>query len=160
MRKHVLACTAAMAICLAAPAALAQEAAAPQGADTAADDIIVTGSTRAERRFDVSYAINSVSQDEIQRIAPLNTADLAALDINDNVRFSDLTGTEGCDPVITGRDFVIATVAAPTKLPEAAAEPGAGAPTAAAAPAKGGGKTTAPAAKAPVKAAPKPAAKK
>ena len=87
-------------------------------------------------------------------------ADLAALDINDNVRFSDLTGTEGCDPVITGRDFVIATVAAPTKLPEAAAEPGAGAPTAAAAPAKGGGKTTAPAAKAPVKAAPKPAAKK
>lgn len=76
MKKHVLACTAAMAICLAAPAALAQEAAAPQGADTAADDIIVTGSTRAERRFDVSYAINSVSQEEIQRIAPLNTADL------------------------------------------------------------------------------------
>lgn len=87
-------------------------------------------------------------------------ADLAALDINDNVRFSDLSGTEGCDPVITGRDFVIATVAAPTKLAEAAAEPGAGAPTAAATPAKGGGKTTAPSAKAPVKAAPKPAAKK
>ncbi len=84
-------------------------------------------------------------------------ADLAPLDINDNVRFSDLSGTEGCDPVITGRDFVIATVAAPTKGAEAAAE---GAPAASAAPAKGGGKTTAPSAKAPVKAAPKPAAKK
>ena len=84
-------------------------------------------------------------------------ADLAPLDINDNVRFSDLAGTEGCDPVITGRDFVIATVAAPTKSAEAAAEPGA----AAAAPApKSGGKGASPAAKAPVKAAPKPAAKK
>ena len=84
-------------------------------------------------------------------------ADLAPLDINDNVRFSDLTGTEGCDPVITGRDFVIATVAAPTKSAEAVAEPGA----VGAAPApKGGGKGASPAAKAPVKAAPKPAAKK
>ncbi len=62
------------------------------------------------------------------------TADLGALDINDNVRFSDLVGTENVAPIITGRDFVIATVAAPTKGPEApAAEPGA----AAAAPAKG-----------------------
>ena len=61
------------------------------------------------------------------------TADLGALDINDNVRFSDLVGTENVAPVITGRDFVIATVAAPTKGPEApAAEAGA-----AAAPAKG-----------------------
>ena len=67
------------------------------------------------------------------------TADLGALDINDNVRFSDLAGTENVAPVITGRDFVIATVAAPTKGPEApAAEAGA-----VAAPAKGGTKAPA-----------------
>lgn len=77
-------------------------------------------------------------------------ADLAPLDINDNVRFSDLSGTEGCDPVITGRDFVIATVAAPTKSAEVV-DPNA---PAAAAPAKGGKGA------APAKAAPKPAAKK
>ena len=76
------------------------------------------------------------------------TADLGALDINDNVRWSDLTGTEAVAPVITGRDFVIATVAPPTKSAEPAADPNAPA-TAAAAPAKGG--TKAPA---------KPAAKK
>ena len=67
------------------------------------------------------------------------TAKLADLDINDNVRFSDLIGTENSAPVITGRDFVIATVAPPTKGPEVAAEPGA----AAAAPAKGGTKAPA-----------------
>ena len=84
-------------------------------------------------------------------------ADLALLDINDNVRFSDLTGTENVAPVIVGRDFVIATVAAPTKGIEVAADPNA--PAAAAAPARGTkapGKGAAPAAKAPAK----PAAKK
>lgn len=83
-------------------------------------------------------------------------ADLAALDINDNVRFSDLTGTEGVSPVITGRDFVIATVAPPTKGAEPVADPNA---PAAAAPARGTkapAKAAAPAAKAPAK----PAAKK
>ena len=71
------------------------------------------------------------------------SADLGALDINDNVRFSDLVGTENVAPVITGRDFVIATVAAPTKGPEApAAEAGA-----AAAPAKGSKAPAKPAAK-------------
>ena len=60
-------------------------------------------------------------------------AKLGALDINDNVRFSDLVGTENVVPVITGRDFVIATVAAPTKGLETPAAEG-GAP---AAPAKG-----------------------
>ncbi len=39
-------------------------------------DIVVTGSARAERRFDVAYAVNSLSQTDIQKIAPLNTADL------------------------------------------------------------------------------------
>lgn len=58
-------------------------------------------------------------------------ADLAGLDFNDNVRWHDLTGTDGTQPVITGRDFVVATVAPPTKMTEAAAE---AAPAAAAAP--------------------------
>ncbi len=83
-------------------------------------------------------------------------ADLAALDISDNVRFGDLTGTEGVSPVITGRDFVIATVAPPTKGAEPVVDPNA---PAAAAPARGTkapGKAAAPAAKAPAK----PAAKK
>ncbi len=60
-------------------------------------------------------------------------ADLGELDINDNVRFSDLKGTEGTKPTIADRDFVIATVAPPTKSAEAAAP----AAAAAAAPAKG-----------------------
>ena len=77
------------------------------------------------------------------------TADLSTLDINDNVRWSDLAGTRDVKPVITGRDFVIATVAAPSKLPEAPADPNAPA----AAPAKGA-KGAAP------KAPAKPAAKK
>ena len=76
------------------------------------------------------------------RVPEAFIAELSALDINDNVRFSDLQGTEGCDPVITGRDFVIATVAPPTKAPEAPAEPG-GAPAAAP---KGGTKAPAKAA--------------
>ncbi len=42
-------------------------------------------------------------------------ADLNTLDINDNVRFSDLKGTEGAKPTIADRDFVVATVAPPTK---------------------------------------------
>ncbi len=78
-------------------------------------------------------------------------ADLAALDINDNVRWSDLSGTADVKPIITGRDFVIATVAAPTKSAEPAADPNA---PAAAAPAKGAKGA------APAKAAAKPAAKK
>ena len=77
-------------------------------------------------------------------------ADLAALEINDNVRFSDLKGTEGAKPVIADRDFVIATVA-PSKAAEAALAEAAAA--AAAPPVKPGAKA---AAKAPAK----PAAKK
>jgi large subunit ribosomal protein L25 len=74
------------------------------------------------------------------------TANLADLDFNDNVRWHDLKGSEGTRPVITDRDFVVATVAPPTKAVEVAAEPGAaavalGAPVpaaATAAPAAGG----------------------
>ena len=77
-------------------------------------------------------------------------ADLSPLDINDNLRWSDLHAPEGVRPVIGDRDFVIATVVAPTKSAEPAAPEGA--PPAAAG--KGGG------AKPAAKQAPKPAAKK
>ena len=79
-------------------------------------------------------------------------ADLGGLDINDNIRWSDLKGTEGIRPVIADRDFVIATVAPPTKGAEPAAEAtaAAAAPAAVAkAPAKGA--APAAAAKAPAK---------
>jgi large subunit ribosomal protein L25 len=58
------------------------------------------------------------------------TADLAQLDFNDNVRWHDLRGTENSRAVID-RDFVVATVVAPTKVEEAAAATAVGAPTAA-----------------------------
>ncbi|MEZ0495537.1 TonB-dependent receptor [Sphingomonas sp. IW22] len=50
--------------------------AAQDPADGEANDIIVTGSTRAQRRFDASYAINTVSQEDFEKIAPVNFADL------------------------------------------------------------------------------------
>ena len=71
-------------------------------------------------------------------------ADLSALDINDNVRWSNLTGTDGVRPSIADRDFVIATIVPPIKSADAPAEGGAVA---------GGSK-------APAKPAAKPAAKK
>jgi large subunit ribosomal protein L25 len=77
-------------------------------------------------------------------------ADLAELEINDNVRFSNLLGVGDARPTITDRDFVIATVAPPTISAEALAEDAAAAAAAAAAPAKGKGGA---------KAAPAPAAK-
>jgi len=80
-------------------------------------------------------------------------ADLRTLNINDNVRWSDLTGTEGAKPVIADRDFVVCTVAAPSKMTEAAAET---AVTAAAAPIPAAAPTKA----APAKAAPGKGGKK
>lgn len=85
-------------------------------------------------------------------------ADLGGLEIADNVRWSDLKGTENCRPTILDRDFVILTVAPPTKAAEVAQEgdtPAAAAP--AAAPAKG---AAAKPAAAPAKAAPAKAAGK
>jgi large subunit ribosomal protein L25 len=61
------------------------------------------------------------------------TADLTGLDFNDTVRWHSLSGTEGTRPAIADRDFVIATVAPPTKIADVPAEAGA----AAAAPAAG-----------------------
>ena len=77
-------------------------------------------------------------------------ASLADLDFNDNVRWHDLQGRENARPVITDRDFVVATVAPPTKAVEVAAEPGAAAaPGATAAPAAAAAAPAAGAARAP-----------
>ena len=48
----------------------------PAPSEDTKSDIIVTGSTRAQRRFDASYAINTLSQADIAKIAPVNFADL------------------------------------------------------------------------------------
>jgi large subunit ribosomal protein L25 len=97
-------------------------------------------------------------------------ADLSSLDINDNIRWSDLKGTAGTRPTIVDLDFVIATVAAPTKMAEPTGEAAAAAPAGApakgaapkAAPAKAAApaKGAAPAKAAPAKAAAKPGGKK
>lgn len=47
-----------------------------ESTDAPASDIIVTGSVRQQRRFDVSYAVNSLVQSDIQKIAPKSTTDL------------------------------------------------------------------------------------
>ncbi|UAK25772.1 TonB-dependent receptor [Sphingomonas nostoxanthinifaciens] len=58
-------------------AADAPATAAPDGTTGGAgNDIIVTGSARAQRRFDVSYEINSLSQDDVKLLAPKSFADL------------------------------------------------------------------------------------
>lgn len=80
---------------------------------------------------------------DADRIPERFEIDLNKLDINDNVRWHDLVGAENCKPVITGRDFVIATIAPPLVTAEQLAAEAAAA--AAAAAAKGGKK--APAAK-------------
>jgi large subunit ribosomal protein L25 len=98
-----------------------------------------------------------------EKVPTFFEADLGALDINDNIRWHDLKGTEVCRPTVVERDFVVATVAPPTRLAESE-EPAAAAAAPAAAPAKGGkaapakAAASAPAAKAP--AAKAPAAKK
>ena len=51
-------------------------------------------------------------------------ADLGGMEINDNLRWSNLKGTDGIRPVIQDRDFVIATVAAPTKMPDVVVDGG------------------------------------
>lgn len=50
------------------------------------------------------------------------TADLTGLDIGDAIRISDITLPEGVEPVITDRDFTIATIAASSAAIEEAAE--------------------------------------
>jgi iron complex outermembrane receptor protein len=81
MLKTVLATGTALAALCSVSAAHAQTAtpapaAEADGAAAQGDDIIVTGSTRAQRRFEASYAINTVSQEDFEKIAPVNFADL------------------------------------------------------------------------------------
>lgn len=59
----------------------AVEAAADVAADGVAaastgNEIVVTGSSVAQRKFDVSYAVTALSGDDIQKLAPLNMSDL------------------------------------------------------------------------------------
>ena len=50
---------------------------ASQAADAADSQVVVvTGSARPQRRFDVSYAVNALSQTDVQKLAPQNMADL------------------------------------------------------------------------------------
>ena len=79
----------------------------------------------------VRHAVEVLADPE--RIPEQFVADLTGLEFNDNVRWHDLKGTEGVRPVITDRDFVVATVAPPAKAADAApTEPGAPTPAAAA----------------------------
>jgi large subunit ribosomal protein L25 len=88
---------------------------------------------------------------EPEHIPEQFTADLTDLDFNDAVRWEDLKGTENTRPVIE-RNFVVATVAPPTKQAEVAAEPtAAAAAPAAAAPAAGATPAAAPARGAPAR---------
>ena len=70
--------TAVAALCSVAPAYARDVAPAAEAAEATGgpSDIIVTGSTRAQRRFDVSYAINTISAEDVEKIAPVNFADL------------------------------------------------------------------------------------
>jgi large subunit ribosomal protein L25 len=89
----------------------------------------------------IRHAVEVYTQPE--HIPEQFTADLASLNFNDAVRWEDLKGTENTRAVIA-RNFVVATVAPPTKLAEVAAEPVAAAmpaaTPAAAAPAAGAGR--------------------
>ena len=51
------------------------------------------------------------------------TADLSGLEIGDSARLSTATLPAGVKPVIQDRDFVLATIAAPSELGEDAQEP-------------------------------------
>lgn len=48
----------------------------PEAIDGKGEDIIVTGSARQQRRFDVSYAVNGFDADAIRDLAPKNMAEL------------------------------------------------------------------------------------
>jgi len=91
-------------------------------------------------------------------VPPFFEVDLGPLEIAANIRWHDLKGTEAVRPVAKEHDFVVATIAPPTKAQEAPAEAGAAAPAAAPAKGKAPAKGAAPAkaaAPAPAKAAPK-----
>jgi large subunit ribosomal protein L25 len=87
-------------------------------------------------------------------------ADLGTLDIAANIRWHDLKGTDAVTPTVKDRDFVVATIAPPTKAQEVAADPAAAAAPAAPAKGKAPAKGAAPAKAAAAPAAKAPAKKK
>ncbi len=68
-------CT-AMAAAQTAPDARRAQAAAPATDEETPADIVVTGTATAQRKFDVSYAVTSLSNADIKQLAPLSFADL------------------------------------------------------------------------------------
>jgi len=71
----------------------------------------------------------NVVRHEVELIVPANdipasiTADLTGLEIGDSVRFSAANVPGGVKPVIQDRDFILATIAAPSELGDDGAEP-------------------------------------
>ena len=87
---------------------------------------------------------------EIDKVPDHFEIDLGSAKVGESLRWSAIKDNFGARPVITGRDFVVATIAAPTTDADLAP-----APVAAPEPVKGKGKAPA---KAPAAAAAKPAA--
>jgi large subunit ribosomal protein L25 len=71
----------------------------------------------------------NVVRREIEVMADVDTVperfevDLAEAKIGDSLRWSAVKDSFGAKPVITGRDFVVATIAAPTVVEDAVAAP-------------------------------------
>ncbi|MYN16051.1 TonB-dependent receptor [Rugamonas sp. FT107W] len=78
--------SAALAICLAPALVFAQQQGAaakpaPQAAEAATDPsavVIVTGVTKTTTKKNATFSINTLSAEEIQRLAPMSTADMLA----------------------------------------------------------------------------------
>lgn len=82
-KKTTLAVSCALGtlVALAIPASAQESQQEPTAASRPAETtdsqvVVVTGSARPQRRFDVSYAVNALSQGDIQKLAPQNMADL------------------------------------------------------------------------------------
>lgn len=78
MRSHFrfLAGTAVLAMTMTAAAHADEAAPAKPEGTPAASDIVVTGSSRAQRRFGVSYAVNAMTADQIRKLAPRSMSEL------------------------------------------------------------------------------------
>ena len=83
--NHYFARSAALAICLAPALVYAQQqdgAAAQPAPELASPDpsavVIVTGVTKTTTKKNATFSINTLGSEEIQRLAPMSTADLLA----------------------------------------------------------------------------------
>lgn len=59
-----------------APEQSTEPSAEPSAKPTQMDAVVVTGAARTQRRFDASYAVNSLTSEEVQKLAPKSFADL------------------------------------------------------------------------------------